>query len=226
MNKCIKMIFGTNPQPPLSSSMRAKHMEHIQCFILERLHLDNEVTPGKINASGKLIKKPNWEYGKLTYEPNPDAMVHEIAHLILAPNNMGLAEYDNEMRRQFGEVNSKYGYMKQKRSLYETIPMGLEQKLRRRMGLPPSQKHVKVDKNTPIRTAVETGEPIAVRLLNAAGQGRDLIRLSQNLNAAALTRLEQFDNGEIEFCAINGWTERQDINAKINRRARLKGIKI
>jgi hypothetical protein len=211
-----QQIFGSNPMPNANSPMRKKHMSHIKNWIAGRLGLKNRVTKGKINASGKHILKPDWTTGYLEYEPNPDAAIHEVAHVFLAPIGVSLAEIQKEMDAQFGFAQSHYGYMKQKRTVFEVLPMAMEQKVRRLMGLPASTKFVKVSKTDGPRTGIDTGLPIAVRVGD-----KDLIRCSKNLDAGCLERLEMILNGEIKFDKDKGWYYSNSIDAKINRRARL-----
>lgn len=185
----------------------------------------NRVTKGKLNKSGKHIFKPDWTTGWLEYEPNPDAAVHELAHLVLAPLGMPLAEIQTDMDAQFGYSISEFGYMQQKRTLFEVMPMGMEQKLRRRMGLPPTMKSIKVDgPDAPIRVLAEDGKtPIAKRIKTKSGY-KDLIRLSANLDRGAVNRLELIDLGILKFDAERGWYEATNIDAKINKKQLNRGV--
>lgn len=216
-----QQIFGTNSMPPANTKMRQKHMSHIKNYIHDNLGLKNRVTKGKINASGKHILKPDWTTGYLEYEPNPDAAIHEIAHVFLAPIGFSLGDIQKEMDAQFGFSQSHYGYMKQKRTVFEVLPMAMEQKIRRLIGLPASTKFVKVRKNDPPRLGIDTKKPIAVRVGD-----KDFIRCSKNLDKGCLERLEMILNGEIKFDKVKGWYYSNTIDSKINRRARLaqKGV--
>lgn len=216
-------VWGRRSTPAARSSMREKHLKHIIQWCEKFLGVPARVTPGKFNQAGKFIKKPDWSSGFLEFEPNPDAAVHELAHLILATPGEGLAEIQRSMDKQFGFVIKHYGYMKQKRSAFEVLPMGLEQKLRRVLGLPPSMHGVKVEAGAPIRTAVEDNKtPIAKRVKTRGGY-KDLIRLSSNLDAGCLRRLDAVLNGELTFDVNRGWIPKRGVNARINRRAKLKG---
>lgn len=210
-------IFGTNSMPSANSEMRKKHMLHIKNWIENSLGLKNRVTKGKINASGKHIMKPDWTTGFLEYEPNPDAAIHEIAHVFLAPMGVSLADIQKEMDSQFGFSQSYYGYMKQKRTVFEVLPMAMEQKIRRIIGLPASTKFVKVKPHDPPRLGIDTKQPIAVRVGD-----KDFIRCSKNLDKKCIERLDMILNGEIKFCKDKGWHYSNDINAKINRKMRIK----
>lgn len=211
-----QQIFGTNSMPPANSKMRQKHMSHIKSWILNSLNLKNRVTKGKLNASGKHIMKPDWTTGYLEYEPNPDAAIHEIAHVFLAPMGVSLGDIQKEMDAQYGYSQKTHGYQQQKRTVFEVLPMAMEQKIRRLMGLPASTKFVKVQKGQGPRLGIDTNQPIAVRVGD-----KDLIRCSKNLDAGCLERLEMILNGEIKFDKTKGWQYSNNIDAKINRRARL-----
>lgn len=216
----IKKIFG-QCETQANSERRKKQMSHIQNCIQKLYGIKNRITKGKLNQSGKFIKKPDWTTGFLEYEPNPDAAIHEVGHLVLAPNNMPLGDIQNEMDKQFGFVNSYYGYMKQKRSFFEVLPMAMEQKIRRRFGLPAYDKLVETE--TEKRTSIETGEVIAVNF-KKDNRNFQLIRSARNLDKKCLERLEMIDNGELVFDNEKGWVYSDSIDAKINRRARLKKV--
>lgn len=208
-----KAIFGSNAKPSMGP-LREKHMKHIRDFFKAAWGLKSRVTKGKFNKAGKHILKPDWTKGVLEYEPNPDAAVHEFAHLVLAPALTPLTQVQRDMDAQFGYLISEYGYMQQKRSYFEVLPMGMEQKLRRRLGLPATVVKVKAGRKP--RLSLETGDPIAERV------GKfELIRSARNLDNGCLDRLAQIDNGELKWTA-KGWVESQSVDARINRRARLK----
>lgn len=191
-------IFGKKSTQPVNSAMRDKHMTHIHDWIDKFIGVPNRVTEGKLNSAGVHVKKPDWGTGYLEYEPNPDAALHEIAHLILLPLGMGLTEGQRYLDDSFGYVASRYGYMKQKKSLFEIIPMGMEQKLRRLMGMPACTHNVKPD-NSP-RLCVETGQRYTVIVKN-----KELLRLSSNLDKGCLNRLDDFITGKIKFNVDKGW---------------------
>jgi hypothetical protein len=206
-------ITGLNPMPSVNSKARELHMKLIHNFIQDKIGLKNRVTSGKLNASGRHIMKPDWTTGYLEYEPNPDAAIHEVAHVFLAPMGMSLTDIQRDMDQQFGFVQSQYGYMKQKRTEFEVIPMAMEQKIRRMIGLPASTKFVKVNDGDAPRITVDTKIECAVRVGN-----KDLIRCSKNLPKGALKRLNDIQNGIIKFDITKGWFYSNDINAKINKK--------
>jgi hypothetical protein len=207
-------IFGKRADP--QGPKKELHMSHFKSVTFRLFRIKSRVTSGKINKAGKHILKPDWTKGVLEHEPNPEAAVHELAHLFLAPEGQGLAKIQRDMDAQFGFVISQYGYMKQKRSLFEIMPMAMEQKIRRRFGLPPSLKYTKS-----VRTCLETGE-----LAGPVVNGRQLIRSARNLDVGALRRLAEIDLGILKFCAKSGWVESNDVNARINRRALKMGCKV
>lgn len=218
-------VFGKTAQPGVNTVLRKKHMQHIKNYIKNVVGLKNNVTKGKLNASGKHIMKPDWTKGQLEYEPNPEAAVHELGHLYLAPLGMSLADCQRNMDKQYGFVNSHFGYAQQKKSYFEVSAMAMEQKIRRRMGLPPSIKSVAVTDKTKQRISVDCKSVIAERIVKG-GKVLDLIRSSRNLDAGCLERLEMIDNGEIVFDVRKGWVQNNSIDAKINRRARLKAKRV
>ena len=212
-----RKIWGRSAAPANGTDMRAKHMNFIQNYF-EGVHgISNAVTNGKYNQAGKYIMKPSWDDG-VEYEPNPEAAVHEFAHLWLAPVGRKLANIQADMDAEFGEVISKFGFMKQKRSLYEILPMAVEQVLRRRLGLPASRKAVHVGNS--VRTCVETG-----RECGPVVNGYQFIRSARNLDAKARERIEAIDLGLLVF---NGtaWEHGRSIDARINARALAKGAKL
>ena len=200
-------IFGKTAQPAAGSDLRTKHMSHIK-RAFAKWGIKSRVTKGKLNKAGKHIMKPDWTKGVLEYEPNPEAALHEFGHLCLVAPNVPLAQVQRDMDAQFGFVISQYGFMKQKRSLFEILPMAMEQKLRRRLGLPPSHKSTKQ-----ARTCVETGE-----LCGPVVRGQQLIRSARNLDAGALRQLEMIDLGILKWTA-QGWQRASNVDAKINARA-------
>ena len=210
-------LWGRSAAPAAGSPKRAAHMSHIKQFFERRYGIKNRVTKGKFNKAGRFIHKPNWS-SWLEYEPNPEAAVHEFAHLWLANVGQPLAKVQADMDAQFGFVISQYGFMKQKRSLFEILPMAVEQVLRRRLGLPASRKSVKVGNK--VRTCVETGEPCGPVV-----DGVQYIRSARNLDAGAKRRIQEIDLGILVFDGLK-WVKGRSIDARINARALAKGAKL
>lgn len=216
VRKQKKRLFGTASTPQSGSVQRWLHMTHIQICIDRYLNVPNRMTPGRKNANGKHIDKPDWKSGYLEYQSNPDAAIHELGHLYLMPLGMNLSNCQIEMDAQFGHCISQYGFMTQKRTLFEVLPMAMENKIRRRFGLPACSIHIKEDKT---RTSVDNGTVIAVKAPRK-GATVNLIRQTRLLNKDSLERLRMIDNGELIFDAERGWHLSECINSKINARAR------
>lgn len=237
-------VFGGTSQPAARSPMREKHMEHIKDYTQRRYGLDMKPSGGKIDektgqrrsaAPEVGVDKPDWRSGQLEAQANPDAMVHEQGHLEIMPKGIGLKQGQQYMDEQYGDVQRKYGYMKQKQSQGEVQPMAVEQKLRRRMGLPANRSSVPVkDPSQPPRRAVDTGDVIGIRVKSGkekSGKPKyvDLIRQARLLNEENRERVDMVDRGELKYNKEKGWTKpdvstkeglRENINSVINTRAR------
>ncbi len=212
--------FGRSACPVVRSYQRSKHLSLIKQWTAEFLGIPNRITPGKLNSAGKFIKKPDWGTGYLEYEPNPEAAVHELGHLFLIPESLPLESYQSIMDKQFGFVNSRYGYMQQKRSVFEVLPTAMEQRIRRVLGLPASVKSIKVDADAPPRTAVEDKKTPIAKRVKRKDKYYDLIRLSSNLDFGARRRFERIISKDLIYKPGVGWVLNQSIDAKINRRAK------
>jgi hypothetical protein len=213
-------VFGTKANPPAGSQMREKHIEHINNFAKKFLNLEIRPSGGKINeATGQRrsespkigTDKPDWRSGQLEAQWNPEAIMHELAHLMLLPSGVGLKEGQRLMDKQYGEVQSKYGYMQQKRSQGEVQPMAAEQIIRRHLGLPASRVSIPVEsKDAPPRVSVEAPDVvIGTRVPQPTKSGAvkwvDLIRQSRLLNTENRKRLEDIFSGNIKFHPELGW---------------------
>lgn len=216
-----KKVFGSKSQPSAGSAMRDKHLAHIKQFVDKFLGLDLNPSGGKINeATGQRrdeapeegMDKPDWRSGRLESQWNPEAAIHEIAHLMLLPKGIGLEDGQRYMDKQYADVQRKYGYMKQKRSQGEVQPMAAEQLIRRFLGLPASQVSVPVkSKDEPPRTSVEDpSQTIATRVKQGTdklGNDKyvDLIRQARNLHPEHRKRLEDVFTKKIIFDPDRGW---------------------
>jgi hypothetical protein len=230
-----KKVFGTKSQPGANTAMREKHINHIKQFVSKFLNLGLKPSGGKIDAktgerrdAEALVgeDKPDWRSGSFEAQWNPEAIVHEIAHLMLLPEGVGLEEGQSLMDRQYAEVQKQHGYMKQKRSEGEIQPMAAEQLIRRFIGLPPSQVSVPVkSKDDPPRTAVENPDQvIGTRVKQGKdkeGQDKyvDLIRQARNLHPEHKERLEKVFSGYLRFDPDKGWSKQQrSLDAAITNR--------
>ncbi len=217
-----KKAFGSSSSPA-NKEMREKHMEQIRKFAKSLLALTMQPSGGKINPkTGQRrddnpelgVDKPDWRSGNIESQANPDAMVHELAHLMLLPKGVGLKKGQELMDKQYAEVQKKHGYMKQKRSQGEIQPMAAENILRRHMGLPAARQSTPVPADQSPRMSVDTNQPAAVR----APQGNktvDLIRQSRLLSPENRQRIEHVISGKLKFHPEMGWQENPDLlNAK------------
>lgn len=217
-------VFGTKANPSLGSSMRDKHIEHISRFARRFLNLDLQPSGGKIDpATGDRksenpkvgVDKPDWRSGKLEAQWNPEAIIHEIAHLMLLPMGVGLKEGQQLMDKEYGRVQSQHGYMQQKRSQGEVQPMAAEQIIRRHLGLPASKIGIPVElPDDPPRVSVEDpnvviGNRVPQKTRSGETKWVDLIRQSKFLNPENRQRLDDIFSGKITFHPEQGWTPKQ-----------------
>lgn len=225
-----KKVFGTSSAPPKGSEMQEKHMEHIKRFAKQFLGLDLKPSGGKIDkATGERreenpeigVDKPDWRSGSLESQWNPDAAIHELAHLMLLPRGVSLKEGQELMDQQYTDVQKKYGYMKQKQSAGEVQPMAAEQLIRRYLGMPANKNSVPVENNDPempLRTSVEDPtEVIGTRVQNKkSGKWVDLIRQSRFLTPENKERIEKVLSGQIKFHHEKGWEDNPEaMGAKV-----------
>lgn len=118
--------------PAAGSPMRAKHMAQIVNYFKTRYNQDLNPSGGKINpktgerrdeAPEVGVDKPDWRSGQWEAQSNPDAQVHEGAHLEIMPEGTDLPGGQTLMDKQYADVQRDYGYMKQKQSQHEVQPM-------------------------------------------------------------------------------------------------------
>lgn len=239
-------VWGRTSQPSAKSPQREKHMEHIRDYAQRRYGLEMKPSGGKVDVkTGQRraenpevgVDKPDWRSGQLEAQANPDAMVHELGHLEIMPPGVGLEQGQTYMDKQYADVQRQHGYMKQKQSQGEIQPMGVEQLLRRRMGLPANRSAVPVKSaDAPPRMAVDTGTLAGTRVpMGQTKQGQtkyaDLIRQSRFVSPENRERVDKIDRGELVYDKQKGWVKpdisskeglKQNINALINVRAREK----
>lgn len=215
-----KKVFGTNSQPAAKSAMRDKHIAHIKNFVDKFLGLDLQPSGGKVNdktgerrkADNEIgVDKPDWRSGKFEAQWNPEAIVHEIAHLMLMPEGVNLEDGQRLMDKQYSDVQKEHGYMQQKRSQGEVQPMAAEQLIRRFLGMPASQVSIPVkDKNAPLRTSVEDPNKVIATRVKVPGKKEkyvDLIRQSRNLTPEHKQRLQDIFSGNLKFHPDKGWAK-------------------
>jgi len=216
--------------PAAGSPMRAKHMAQIVNYFKTRYNQDLNPSGGKINpktgerrdeAPEVGVDKPDWRSGQWEAQSNPDAQVHEGAHLEIMPEGTDLPGGQTLMDKQYADVQRDFGYMKQKQSQHEVQPMAVENKLRRRMGLPANRSGNKVSADAPPRMALEGG-PAAVRVATGEGKAVDLLRQARLLSESNKKRIDQVDRGELKWHPTHGWHMADSPDAVINQRARIK----
>lgn len=93
----------------------------------------------ELNPKWKRIDpKPDWENPDQTMDtqPNPDAGIHEMAHARQLKIGHSLGQHQDEMDRLQGQLQSKYGFLQNKRTAAEVQPMSMENSIRRELGMP------------------------------------------------------------------------------------------
>lgn len=219
--------FGTKSQPA-PGPMRDKHMGVLKDFIQRRYGLELHPSGGKWDEESQSrrsdnpeegVDKPDWRSGKFEAQASPDAVVHEQAHLEMMPEGIGLADGQRYMDQQYADVQRNHGYMKQKQSSGEVVPMSAENPIRRRAGLPPVHRDVPVKPGTPERRTVDTDEPAATRL-QVGDKTVDQLASARLMRPEARERMDMIDRGEIRYNPETGWQPGEDVNSKINQRAR------
>jgi hypothetical protein len=170
--------------------------------------------------------KPDWRSGDFETQPSPDAAVHELAHFYLQPKGRNLGQMQTEMDREWGESQSKYGHMQQKKTAGEIQTMALENKIRRRLGIPATSPHKNAkplsEHDRPIEQAVDGSGPRFTRGLKPGKNPKsvDYDRSARLLSHENSDQFDKIDRGELVFHKEKGWIENQSAGAKINRRAR------
>jgi hypothetical protein len=162
--------------------------------------------------------KPDWRSGNIETQPSPDAAVHDLAHLDLAPEGVTAPEMQDLMDRKWGESQKKYGHMQQKKIQGEIQPMALENPLRRELGLPANRTTKPVTEN---QTALD--DPNQQRFVQGKdSKGRPAFydRQSRLMNPETRERLTQIREGSVKFDPKGGWQPSSDVNALINLRGR------
>lgn len=170
--------------------------------------------------------KPDWRSGNFETQPSPDAAIHELGHLVNEPAGQDLAAMQTRMDDEWGESQSKYGHMQQKKTAGEIQPMSLENPLRRRIGLPstsPSKNPRPLSEHDrPVEQAVDGSGPRFTRGVKPGKnpQSVDYDRSSALMSPQNKEKLDQIDRGEVVFHPEKGWMPGTSVNAKINQRAR------
>lgn len=161
--------------------------------------------------------KPDWRNKDkvLETQPSPDALVHEVAHLARAKIGNDLAKEQDDMDKEWGESQSKYGRMQQKKTKGEIQPMSLENPLRRRMGLPANKSTKKVSKN---ERALDDDTDRFVEGKDSKGRKAFYDRQSRLMNPETKQRLKDIDEGVVRYHKERGMVESNSPDALINLR--------
>jgi len=213
-------VFGTKDQPPAGSEMREKHMKHISKFAQDFLQLKIHPSGGKWDEKKNKRRpgydkpgedKPDWRSGRLEAQWNPNAMIHEIAHLMLLPKGVGLKAGQSLMDKQYSDIQSQYGYMKQKKHSAEVQPMAAEQLIRRYLGLPANKYYTEAEgKDAPPYMSVEDPPQVIGTRVNIGKKKEkwvDLVRQSRFLTPENRQRIEDVLSRKIIFHPLQGWID-------------------
>lgn len=163
--------------------------------------------------------KPDWRSGRLETQPSPDAAVHEAAHLYLAPEKTSLGDFQEEMDRLWGESQSKYGHMQQKKTSGEIQPMSIENPIRRELGLPANRT------TKPVKQQEQALDYEGQRFVEGKDpKGRKVFydRQSRLSTPETKERVQEIQEGSLKFHPDTGWYRSSDPDALINLRARGK----
>lgn len=172
----------------------------------------------KLQLPKRTDPKPDWKSGNLETQPSPDAAVHEIAHLNLAPEGMTPAQFQTEMDVRWGESQKKYGHMQQKKTQGEIQPMSIENPIRRELGLPANQATKPVKRQE--YALDDPSQPRFVEGKNPEGETAFYDRQSRLQSPETKERMQQIREGSLKFNPEKGWEKASDTNALVNLRAR------
>jgi hypothetical protein len=161
--------------------------------------------------------KPDWRSGRLETQPSPDAAVHEMAHVYLAPEGMSPAIFQEEMDRLWGESQSKFGHMQQKKTSGEIQPMSIENPIRRELGLPANRTTKPVKQQ---ERALDYEGDRFVEGKDAKGKKVFYDRQSRLSTPETKERVQQVREGTLKFHPEKGWFKETSPDALINLRGR------
>jgi hypothetical protein len=228
-------VFGgwkTKPDSP----QRERQIQQISDFAQRKLNTPVRRAPGKKNKAGKIIDKPDLRTGYIEHIGNPDSLIHEIGHIMHAPDKMSLSDFQDWMDDLYGRQNQPVerggiGYKQQSRGKPEYEATAIENHLRRRLGLPAHQKMRDVVRpeqryaadqpgllvtkdypGTPVKTKDKKGNPaIGTRHLTA---GKEV------LSPETRQMLELRDSPRATYSPDKGWRTRPTIDTVIEARKR------
>jgi hypothetical protein len=198
-------------------------------------HPDYETSKdGKLFRSKKQKPnpKPDWRSGQLEAQRHVGAKVHEMAHLEELKEGLGLPQAQVWMDTGTAEAASKY-HGAGKQIEREIVPMAMENRLRRRAGIPAYGRPQETDprigmssqemtEESPERVSLDTGRKYGRRFKDPkTGKIYDLIAQSSNITPEMQQRMEEVDTGQTVFDPEKGWVEGQSIHGRIARKVRL-----
>lgn len=161
--------------------------------------------------------RPDWRSGRLESQPSPAAAVHEAAHLYLAPEGMTPAIFQEHMDKLWGESQSKYGHMQQKRTSGEIQPMSVENPIRRELGIPANRTTKPVKRQ---ETALDYKGDRFVEGKDPKGRKAFYDRQSRLMTPETKERVEQVREGSLKFHPQKGWYKDSSPDSLINLRGR------
>lgn len=161
--------------------------------------------------------KPDWRSGKLETQPSPDAATHEVGHLYLAPEGMTPAMFQEHMDTLWGESQSKYGHMQQKKTSGEIQPMAVENSIRREMGLPANRATKPVKQN---ERALDYEGDRFVEGKDSKGRKAFYDRQTRLQTPETKERVQQVREGSLKFHPDRGWFKDASPDTLINLRGR------
>jgi len=210
-----KKVFGSSATPAVNSPMREKQMQHIARYAEDRYGLPVKRAPGKKNASGQIIDKP--ELGnEIQHINNPSSMMHELAHIENADSNLAPAQLQDQMDDRWGALNQEIGYKQQSRAPEEYEAHGAETKMRRQLGLPINVRETKEMGDKRLYSAKVPDKQIAMDVPHN-GRTRRITALSSNLDARRKLFEARQAGLEVHHPEM-GWQESASPDALINRR--------
>ncbi len=186
--------------------------------------------------------KPDWRSGNLETQPSPDAAVHELAHLDLAPEGVTPEQWQTEMDAAYAQHGKEYGHGQGKRTSWEVQPMSIENPIRRELGLPANRAskepltseqvqklnqgrkkkglpELQLDPETGVELTWDDKNPRFVSAKDAKGKPTQYDRQSRLSTPETKQRVQDIREGTLKFHPDKGWYRASDANALINLRA-------
>lgn len=218
----------TKPLQEERAQIKAKHGKNIKDPKVKARMKEIKDSLKGINKEAGVVKrndpKPDWRSGKIETQPNPDAAIHELAHLEQTPKNIGIKDHQTHMDKRVGEVAvEQKKYAQSKRVKEEIQPMSGENLLRRQMGLPATRPSKNKNSKKPVEQALDGSGPRFHRAKDGKGSRVDYDRSSHLLSPENKQRHDEITSGQLKFHPEKGWTESNSPDAKINARAANSG---